>query len=511
MGSKDLSTCLLILDGWGLGSAGKHNAITSASTPNIDRLMATSPMATLQASGPAVGLPRGQMGNSEVGHLHIAAGRCVKQDLCRINDAIACDQFNQCKAILNLKKQTIGHSIHIIGLYSHGGVHASCAHIHACIDALDDYDGKIMLHMICDGRDVPVSSACADLEHLLNRYAKSNRIHLASIAGRYYAMDRDCRWDRTKSYLHCLNEANITLPHDTLTLIKTHRAAFSSDEFVKPLALYPHGGLHPEDGIILANFRADRMRQLTWALTGKFPENIAIPNDMTIGHHTVVTMTDYPNCQVSGVCFAKPKIDDTLGDVIANAGLKQMRIAETEKYAHVTFFFNGNCHRHLPHESRIMLDSPNVATYDLAPQMNVSGVVDAIIKTLKSGAYDFVIANIANADMVGHTGNLEATIKAIESIDEAIGRLALYHTQQPFDWWITADHGNADMMWDLKTNSPLTSHTHAPVMLLYHGPKKIKLQANGSLTNIAPTIIDHHPQLTQPEIMDAISLLMSPD
>lgn len=467
---------LVILDGLGLRDAKDYNAFALARTPNLDHLVANYPLARLKAHGEAVGLPSGQMGNSEVGHITIGSGRVIMQELPKINRSITDGSLAQQSAIAKLS----GKNIHLIGLISDGGVHSHVNHIIALHKILSTHN-NVFVHGISDGRDVPPRSVINYINHL-----NDHGIGLSSIAGRFYAMDRDKRFERTKKYYDAL----LTNAPKTSDFKKTVQSFYSqdiNDEFFHPTISNTFLGINSGDIVITANFRADRMRQLCNALANPNFQDFLVVSRPALDK--LITMTPYSEeiSSFSDTIFTHQDPSNTLGEIIAQNGLLQLRIAETEKYAHVTYFFNGGKEATFFGEDRVMIPSPKVETYDLKPSMSATELTDALINAM-SKEYSLIVANYANCDMVGHSGNLTATIEAVESIDTAVGRLIEACRKHNFEMLITADHGNAEEMYDPNTDQALTSHTLNPVPLIYFGHKKLVLK-DGELSDIAPTIL----------------------
>lgn len=482
---------LLILDGLGLNPNTKNNAFAMANTPNLDQLFASAPWSRILTHGPAVGLPQGQMGNSEVGHITIGSGRVVLQELPRINLAIEDGSISQNPLIGNLHNRRI----HLLGLASDGGVHSDIKHLIALHRMLCS-DNQVYVHAITDGRDVAPKSAASFLELLAQ-----HNINPASISGRFYAMDRDQRWQRTEQYYQALM-GNATKTSNMLDAINKFYEQGKTDEFFTPTINTNYTGVVDGDVIITTNFRADRMRQICHALSDTSFTHFPRTNHQL----ELITMTEYSSSisQFSKALFAHSNPKNTLGEVVANHQLKQLRVAETEKYAHVTYFFNGGAEAVMNGEERVMIPSPKVETYDLQPEMSVVGVTDAILAGMNKG-YDLIVSNFANCDMVGHSGSIPATIKAVESVDLALGRIMQESQKQQYHLLITADHGNAEEMYDDATHQPLTSHTTNPVPCIYFGGRSIQLR-DGELSDIAPTVLQLL-QLEQPQEMTGRSLI----
>ena len=486
---------LIILDGFGCRHPGADNAISHAHKPNWENFWRRYPHTTIQASEAAVGLPSGQMGNSEVGHLNIGAGRVVYQEFTRIDRAIQSGHFFTNPALLNtinLVKDN-GKALHILGLLSDGGVHSHQLHIHAMLEmAARAGLTKIYLHMFLDGRDTPPKSAEPFLQMLQDKCDRLNAGRIASIVGRYYAMDRDTRWQRVKTAYDLITQGKAL--YQAPTAIAGLEMAYQreeSDEFVKATAIIP-AGEHPvrmEDGdaIIFMNFRSDRARQISRTfLQSDFNgfEREYIPKLAAY-----CTLTGYSDDFNVPVAFPPERIKNSFGEYISHLGLKQLRIAETEKYPHVTFFFNGGEEVAYPGEDRILLPSPDVATYDLKPEMSAYEVTDKLVEAIRSRKYDAIICNYANADMVGHTGNLKAATLAIETIDACLGRVVKAMQAVDGDVLITADHGNAEMMRDESTSQAHTAHTLNLVPLLYIGERRAALAETGALEDVTPTLL----------------------
>ncbi len=495
---------LIVLDGWGLGPKPEADAIHKAHTPVFDKLWHTYPHATLVTHGEAVGLPQGQMGNSEVGHMNIGAGRIVYQELARINKAIREGELARNAVLqqaLALAKAP-GRKLHFLGLVSDGGVHAHIDHLIALIDiARKAGVPQAYVHAFTDGRDTDPHSGKKFIEQLIDHLGEGP-VRLASIVGRYYAMDRDKRWERTKVAYDLLVHGKGEPTRHALATIEQRYAANETDEFLKPIVCVDRSGkplatLAEGDVVIFFNFRTDRPRQLTIALTQKdMPE---------YGMHTLplhyVTMTRYDEAfEGIHVLFEKENLTHTLGEVLSQLGKQQLRIAETEKYPHVTFFFNGGREEPFEGEHRILIPSPKVATYDLKPEMSAPEVTQAALDFIRRKQPDLVVLNYANTDMVGHTGVFEAAVKAAETVDAGLGQLMNVRRELGYDAIITADHGNADCMLN-EDGSPNTAHSMNPVPIIYVSdhPVGTRLQA-GKLGDIAPTIL-HIMQLETPEEM----------
>lgn len=481
---------LIILDGFGYREETTYNAIAAASTPVWDQLWQSCPHLLLQGSGHSVGLPEGQMGNSEVGHLNIGAGRVVHQDYSRIEQAIADGSFQQNPVFLEAIDHAIKHDkkIHVLGLLSNGGVHSQETQIFELIKLAAARGSKqVALHAFLDGRDVPPKSAAASLQKAEELFQELKCGNIASIVGRYYAMDRDNRWERTQFAYNLLTEGLAQgIASSAIGALQMAYDRGETDEFVKPTLVNP-AYIKNGDCVIFMNYRADRARQLTRAFVQWDFKEFRRQFYPRIAHF--VSLTQYASDLPTQIAFTPNYPNNTLGEVIANAGLPQLRIAETEKYAHVTFFFNGGREAVFPLEDRELIPSPKVATYDLQPEMNAALLTDKLTAAIESGKYQLIVCNYANADMVGHSGNFAATVKAIETIDHCLGKIKSSVTKAQGQMLITADHGNAEIMFDPKTGQPHTAHTSLPVPLLYYGkPAKITTDS-GVLSDIAPTIL----------------------
>lgn len=496
---------LMILDGFGLYKDYPGNAISLAKTENLDKLYETCPHTEIYASEKWVGLPMGQMGNSEVGHLNIGAGRVVFQDLTRIGNEIDNGNFyhNQMflKAVENAKKNNS--SLHLMGLVSKGGVHSHFKHLLALID-LAKKEGlkKVYIHAITDGRDVSPDASLEDVKELEDYLKKVGVGKIADISGRYYAMDRDKRWERIKKYFDLVTEKYDNSNPNALDAIKSSYDNGVTDEFIKPVEIDCEGKIKDGDSLIFFNFRPDRARQIVRALVDEnfdgFPrkeKNIFL-----------VTMTQYDDTiPHTNIAYPENRPTNTLGEILEKNHLRQLRIAETEKYAHVTFFFNGGREVMFKGEDRILVQSPKVATYDLKPEMSAPEITENLIEKLRENIYDCIILNFANPDMVGHTGVIPAAIKAVETVDNCIGKILKEIKKLGGALLITADHGNCDMMLT-KDNKPITSHTTNKVPFILYGVENVKLRSEGALCDIAPTILELL-NIKQPKEMTGKSLI----
>ena len=496
---------LMILDGFGLYKDYPGNAISLAKTENLDKLYETCPHTEIYASEKWVGLPMGQIGNSEVGHLNIGAGRVVFQDLTRIGNEIDNGNFyhNQMflKAVENAKKNNS--SLHLMGLVSKGGVHSHFKHLLALID-LAKKEGlkKVYIHVITDGRDVSPDASLEDVKELEDYLKKVGVGKIADISGRYYAMDRDKRWERIKKYFDLVTEKYDNSNPNALDAIKSSYDNGVTDEFIKPVEIDCEGKIKDGDSLIFFNFRPDRARQIVRALVDEnfdgFPrkeKNIFL-----------VTMTQYDDTiPHTNIAYPENRPTNTLGEILEKNHLRQLRIAETEKYAHVTFFFNGGREVMFKGEDRILVQSPKVATYDLKPEMSAPEITENLIEKLRENIYDCIILNFANPDMVGHTGVIPAAIKAVETVDNCIGKILKEIKKLGGALLITADHGNCDMMLT-KDNKPITSHTTNKVPFILYGVENVKLRSEGALCDIAPTILELL-NIKQPKEMTGKSLI----
>jgi 2,3-bisphosphoglycerate-independent phosphoglycerate mutase len=485
---------LLILDGFGCRKADSYNAITSAAKPNFDRIWDSYPHTLIQASEAAVGLPAGQMGNSEVGHLNIGAGRVVYQEFTRIDRAIRNGHFSGNLALNGVitKLKANGGALHIFGLLSDGGVHSHENHIHAMLDlALHEGLSKVYVHAFLDGRDTPPKSAEAYIRCLQDKMDGLRGGKIASIVGRYFAMDRDKRWDRVKVAFDLLTLGRAEYQAASAGLgLEMAYARGENDEFVKPTAIVAPGAepirMQDGDAIIFMNFRSDRAREITKAFIE--PGFKEFEREYVPKLSSFCTLTGYSEEFDVPVAFPPERVRNGFGEYIANLGLRQLRIAETEKYPHVTYFFNGGEETVYPGEDRIMVKSPNVATYDLKPEMNAFELTDKLIEAIESRKYDTIICNYANCDMVGHTGIMEAAVQAVEAVDTCLGRIVQTIQSVGGEVLITADHGNAETMLDTMTNQPHTAHTINLVPFVYIG-RPAHMRHSGALEDIAPTML----------------------
>ncbi|MCS6836483.1 MAG: 2,3-bisphosphoglycerate-independent phosphoglycerate mutase [Anaerolineae bacterium] len=480
---------LIIMDGLGIREMIEGNAVRLARTPRIDRWMTTLERSILDASGEAVGLTEGQMGNSEVGHLNLGAGRIVYQDITRIDIAIRNGSFSAHPILVDTLRQvkTEERQVHLIGLVSDGGVHSHINHLYALLAVCKMMELDPLVHVITDGRDTPPQSGVDYVRALQAKIAELDTGRVVSVSGRYYAMDRDKRWERTALAYKAiaLGQADERFTSAVEALEASYRAGVT-DEFVKPAVIGDGAVVRPGDSLIFYNFRADRMRQIVEAFAYAREDGF-----MLIPGLHMVTFTVYEDDYPVKVLFGKENLDDVLAEVISRAGLRQYHSAETEKYPHVTFFFNGRREHPFPGEDRVIIPSPKVATYDLKPQMSAYELTEATLERLRSRDDDFILVNFANPDMVGHTGVLEAAIKAVETTDECAGRLVDAVLAKGGVAIVTADHGNCERMIELATGEPHTYHTTNPVSLwVISSQGYYRLRPRGILADVAPTVLD---------------------
>lgn len=484
---------LVILDGWGLGQDASVDALAQGHTPVFDRLWQQDPHATLITYGEEVGLPEGQMGNSEVGHLNIGAGRVVYQSFARINKAIRDGDLARNSSLQNALRlaREQGKNVHLMGLVSDGGVHSHMKHLlELCDICTAAGNEQVFIHAFTDGRDVAPTSAAGFIQEVQEHIAEQP-INLATITGRFYAMDRDSRWERIAIAYNALTKGEGEVTEDPVATIKARYEQGEKDEFLKPIICTSAGrgpaSITAGDVVIFFNFRTDRPRQITRALT---QENFPEAGMQLISDLHFVTMTQYDeNFKGLTVLFAAEELRNTIGQVVSEAGRTQVRIAETEKYAHVTFFLNGGEEAVFPGERRILIDSPReVNTYDEKPEMSAYEVTDAIVKDIQDHQPDLICLNYANTDMVGHTGDFKAAQRAAEAVDECLGRLLKAADEHGYETIIIADHGNSDIMMTPEGN-PHTAHTTNPVPIIYHGSRSEQLAADGKLGDIAPTLL----------------------
>lgn len=502
-------TVLVILDGWGYSEDVRYNAIAQASTPTWDKLWSECPHTLVSGSGMDVGLPGGQMGNSEVGHTNLGAGRIVYQDLTRVSKAIQDGEFQRNPVLIDAVDAAVsaGHAVHIFGLLSDGGVHSHLDHMIAMVKMASDRGAKsVYVHAFLDGRDTPPRSAAAYIAALESAMAGTGRV--ASLCGRYYAMDRDNNWDRVARAWEMLAHGHAE--YQAPTALQGLDAAYDrgeNDEFVKPTLIVPEAGtsawVEDGDSVIFMNFRADRARQITRAFVEPHFsgfERGAVPSVR------YVQLTEYAADIPAPVAFAPQSLDNVFGEYLSRLGKTQLRIAETEKYAHVTFFFNGGREEPFPGEERILIPSPKVATFDLKPEMSAFEVTDRLVAAIESGRFDAIICNYANGDQVGHTGVFPAAVQAVEAVDQCLSRLVDCVHRVGGEMLITADHGNVECMFDEAAQQPLTAHTTEPVPFIYVGPRQVNMRSGGVLADVAPTLLTLMG-LTQPQEMTGRTII----
>ena len=497
---------LVVLDGWGWREETADNAVRQAKTPAFDRLWNNGPRAFLRTSGRDVGLPDGQMGNSEVGHLNIGAGRVVMQDLPRISDAIASGEVERAPAMIDLvgKLRQSGGTCHLIGLVSPGGVHSHQDHAAALAHAVANAGVPAVVHALTDGRDTPPQSAGKYLISLMAQLPPS--VPIATVIGRYYGMDRDKRWDRVEKAYRAVVEAEGPRFPDVQTAIAETYANKLFDEFIVPTVIGPYQGMRDGDGILCFNFRADRVREILTAILD--PAFAGFRRKRNVSLAAAVGMTQYSDelDRFLQTLFLSQTFPNILGEVVAHAERTQLRMAETEKYPHVTYFLNGGREECYPGEDRIMVPSPKVATYDLQPEMSAPELTAKAVAAIGSGKYDLIVLNYANPDMVGHTGSLPAAIKAVETVDTGLGQIANAIQKADGALLVTADHGNCELMRDPATGGPHTAHTTNPVPLVLAGAGNRALLAEGRLADVAPTLLELM-DLPKPPEMTGTSLL----
>jgi 2,3-bisphosphoglycerate-independent phosphoglycerate mutase len=490
MATRPPIAALVIFDGWGVSKSHASNAIAAARTPVMNRLYATQAHTELDASGEAVGLPPGVMGNSEVGHLTIGAGRVIYQDLMRITKAIESGAFARNPTIADAIKKAAanGATLHIWGLLSDGSVHSHIDHLMALLDAAASGGApRIAVHAVLDGRDKPPRSALAFIDQLDAKLKQLGRGRIATVTGRYYAMDRDKRWERVDRAWRAIVEAEGLAAPSARAAVENSYAAGKSDEFVEPHVIGERSPMADDDQVICFNFRADRARELTAAIAlgafSGFPRS-RIPK---VGY---VCMTEYDRSFALPLAFGPEDVRNTLAEVLAHAGLRNLRVAETEKYAHVTYFLNGGVEQPFPLEQRALIASSKVATYDLEPAMRAAAIASRAAEEIEGGKFDVIVMNFANPDMVGHTGNFEATVAAVEAADTALGVVIDALAERAGVALVTADHGNAEFMADPATGQAHTAHTTNPVPLILYDPKfKGRLIDGGTLADVAPTLL----------------------
>lgn len=499
MSKRPKPIVLTVLDGWGYRAETRGNAIALARKPNYDELLRKFPNTLIETSGPFVGLPKGQMGNSEVGHMNMGAGRIVRMDITRIDLLISTGEIHRNKLFLEAMERGRARSLHLIGLVSDGGVHSQLSHLFALLEmAAREKVERVFVHCFMDGRDTPPESGRDYLRKLQQKMRELHCGEIATIVGRYYAMDRDNRWERVKqAYDAMVHGEAETRSDDPVAAIGRSYEQGVTDEFVKPVTITrgsgesarPVGLIRDDDAVIFFNFRADRARQMTRALMDPAFDGFTDPRRPKNLFFAAITQYEKTWPWLRYV-IGPEKLEHILAQVFTELQYRNLRCAETEKYAHVTYFFNGGVEKPYSGEERILVPSPKVATYDLKPEMSAAGITDTVVKAIEKGEFDAIIMNYANADMVGHSGNLEASIKAVEAVDAGLGRI--YQALKPRGgaWIITADHGNAETMIDPATGGPHTYHTTNPVpFILVNEDDKLRLRPGGSLRDIAPTLL----------------------
>lgn len=499
---------LIILDGYGIAPATPGNAITTAKKPNLDKLFSENPYTQLQASGLEVGLPKGQMGNSEVGHTNIGAGRVVFQILPKISQEIENGKFFQnpvyIKAMDDAKNG--GHALHVMGLLSTGGVHSHLHHIFAALDMAKQRGvEKVYVHCFLDGRDVPPKSGAGFVKELQEKCDELGNAKIATLQGRFWGMDRDKRWDRVEKGYNAIVCGEGVRDDDAVHAVEQSYAEDKTDEFVEPVVVCPEGVINQGDSVIFMNFRPDRAREMTWALT--LPEFDGFARKKTVYPLSFVCTAQYDEALTLPIAYPPEKLESTIGEIVSAKGYEQFRVAETEKYAHVTFFFNGGVEKPCEGEERCLVPSPKqFPTYDLIPEMSAAAVAEKCVEAIKSDKYEMIVCNFANCDMVGHTGVLDAAVKAVETVDECMGKVYEAAKSMPDTvLCVTADHGNADCMInaDGKIN---TQHTTNPVPFVVCCDG-VELREGGRLSDIAPTMLDIM-NIEKPDVMSGSSLII---
>lgn len=484
---------LTILDGWGFSPVVEGNAIALARKPNYDRLLAHYPNTLVHTSGPYVGLPEGQMGNSEVGHMNMGAGRVIYMDVTRIDMLIGSGEFFENRVLLNAMKKAEGRRLHLLGLCSDGGVHAQLTHLFALLEMAQKHGLKdVFIHCFMDGRDTPPESGIGYIQQVENKLHELGIGNIASVSGRYYAMDRDKRWDRVERAFRAMVLGDGIKSQSAAGAVRNSYEKGVTDEFIEPVTIVnarnePLGLIREDDSLVMYNYRADRARQITMALTDsslETPARSLVPQNLT---YTMMTQYD----KNFGLPFVLPPEhpDNILAEVMEKANWKNLRVAETEKYAHVTYFFNGGNEKPYAGEERELVASPKVATYDLKPEMSAHEITGKVVRAIEKGGFDLIVMNFANADMVGHSGKLAPTIEACEAVDRGLGEIHNALKRCGGSWLVTADHGNAEMMIDPATHGPHTYHTTNPVPFIFMSNADVKLRQGGALQDVAPTIL----------------------
>jgi 2,3-bisphosphoglycerate-independent phosphoglycerate mutase len=493
MQSQRKPLVLTILDGWGYSASTEGNAIAAARKPTYDLLLRKYPNTLVKTSGPAVGLPEGQMGNSEVGHLNIGAGRVIHMDVTRLDRMIASGEFYNNSVLLASMNHAKTHRLHLMGLASDGGVHSLLTHLYALLEmAKRQGVQQVFVHCFMDGRDTPPESGAGFLEQIQKQMRQIGTGAIASVSGRYYAMDRDKRWDRIERAFDAMVVGKGEKSQDPVAAVKKSYEHGVTDEFIEPVTIVdprnqPVGLIRNDDACIFFNFRADRGREMTMALTDptlEKPSRSIAPKNLHFS-----TMTEYDGSFKVPFVLPREHPNNILADVMAQLNWKNLRVAETEKYAHVTYFFNGGNEKPYAGESRELIASPKVATYDLMPEMSALGITDAVVKAIERREVDVIVMNYANADMVGHSGKMAPTVTAVEAVDAGLGRIYDTLRRCGGSWMITADHGNAEMMIDPVTKGPHTYHTTNPVPFILVSESSVMLRSSGALQDISPTVL----------------------
>ena len=490
---KNRPLVLTILDGWGYSPAVEGNAIALARKPNYDQLLARYPHTLVHTSGPYVGLPEGQMGNSEVGHMNMGAGRVIYMDVTRIDLAISNGEFFENPVLLNALKKAEGHRLQLLGLCSDGGVHAQLTHLFALLEMAKKHGLKdVFVHCFMDGRDTPPESGAGYIQQVENKLRELGIGKIASVSGRYYAMDRDKRWERVERAFGAMVLGEGTKFRSAAEAVRSSYEHGVTDEFIEPASIVDArnesiGLIREDDSVIMYNYRADRAREITMALMDRSletPARTLAPKNLT---YTMMTQYD----KSFGLPFVLPPEhpDNILAEVMEKANWKNLRVAETEKYAHVTYFFNGGNEKPYGGEERELVASPKVATYDLQPEMGAREITEKVVRAIEKGGFDVIVMNFANADMVGHSGKLAPTIEACEAVDKGLWEIHGALKRTGGSWLVTADHGNAEMMVDPVTRGPHTYHTLNPVPLIFMSNEEVKLREGGALQDIAPTVL----------------------
>jgi 2,3-bisphosphoglycerate-independent phosphoglycerate mutase len=491
--AKKQPLVLTILDGWGYSAETEGNAIALARKPTYDHLIATYPSTLIYTSGHYVGLPDGQMGNSEVGHMNMGAGRVIHMDVTRIDMLISSGEFFRNPALLNAMAKAKGHRLHLLGLCSDGGVHAQLTHLYALLEMARQHEvTNVFIHCFMDGRDTPPESGAGYIEQLEKRMRELGVGKIASVMGRYWAMDRDKRWERIERAFGAMVLGTGAKFSSAVAAMKVSYGKGVTDEFVEPVSIVdarnePVGSIREDDSVIMYNYRADRAREITMALTDpklEKPSRFLVPKNLTY-----TMMTQYEKNFPLPYVLPPEHPDNILAEVMERAEWKNLRVAETEKYAHVTYFFNGGNEKPFKGEERELVPSPKVATYDLKPEMSAPGITEKVVKAIEQGDFDVIVMNYANADMVGHSGKLEPTIRAVEAVDVGLGEIYKALKRAGGMWLVTADHGNAETMIDPVTKGPHTYHTLNPVPFICMSNGPVTLKHTGALKDVAPTIL----------------------